>query len=143
MRKQLKAYLKCDRVMLSKLKKTLSFILITVLSVNFLLYSSKSYSPPKAESISYSIVNCPSHETPHHTTNFVQLITGTQGENGSEKECFCYSCCTQRASSVITLSTVTLTLERHSTFIVTLNESIYTKDSYKNLPIRSPPANLA
>jgi len=143
MRKQLKAYLKCDRVMLSKLKKTLSFILITVLSVNFLLYSSKSYSPPKAESISYSIANCPSHETQHHTTNIVQLITGTQGENGSEKDCFCYSCCNQRTSFDITIPTVLIVLEKYSTSIEIINESVHIEDSYKNLPIRSPPANLA
>ena len=128
--------------MIPKLKKN-SITLLLALSVNFLLYSSQSYSPPKAESISYSIINCPSHENQHHTSNIIQLITGTESEEGPEKDCFCYSCCSQRALSVITLSTVTVKLERYSTFIVTLNESIYTQDSYKNLPIRSPPANLA
>ncbi len=129
--------------MFSKLKKTLSLILLLALSVNFLLYSSLSYSPPKAESISYSIVNCPSHENQHHASNIVKIITGTQSENGSAKDYFCYDCCTQRASSVITIPAVTLTLEIHSSFIVILNESIYTPDSYKNLPIRSLPTSLA
>jgi len=129
--------------MIPKLKKIFSITFLLALSVNFLLYSSQSYSPPKAESISYSIINCPSHENQHHASNIVQLITGTESKEGPEKDCFCYSCCSQRASSVITLSTVTLTLEKHSSSIVTLNGSIYTQDLYKNLPIRSPPANLA
>jgi hypothetical protein len=129
--------------MFSKLNKILSFILLLALSINFLLYSSQSYSPPKAESISYSIVNCPSHENQHHASKIVQLITGTEDKSGPEKDCFCYDCCSQRAPSVITFSAVTVTLERYSTLIVTLNESIYAQDSYKNLPIRSPPASLA
>lgn len=137
--KKLKAFLKRDRRMRSKLSKTLSLLLITALSVNFLLYSSQSYSPPKADSISYSVVNCPSHETQHDTTNIVQLITGTQGENGSEKDCFCYDCCSQRTSFYTLIPTVLLILEKHSIYIETINESIYIEDPYKNLPIRSPP----
>ena len=66
--KRLKAFLKFDIRMRSRLSKTLSLLLITALSVNFVLYSSQSYSPPKADSISYSVVNCPSHETQHDTT---------------------------------------------------------------------------
>jgi len=143
MKKQLKAFLKCDVRMQSRLRKTLSLILITALSVNFLLYSSQSYSPPKADSISYSVVNCPSHEAEHHSTNIVQIITGNQGENGSEKDCFCYNCCNQRVSFDITVLTVLLVLEKYSTPIETINESIHIEDSFKNLPIRSPPNILA
>lgn len=143
MKKQLKTFLKCDTRMRSKLRKALSLLLITALSVNFLLYSSQSYSPPKADSISYSAVNCPSHETEHHTTNIVQLITGTQGENGSEKDCFCYDCCNPRTSLDISIPTVLITLEQYSTYIEEISESIVIEDSHKNLPIRSPPNPLA
>lgn len=128
--------------MRSKLSKALSIILITVLSVNFLLYSSQSYSPPKADSISYSVVNCPSHETEHHSTNIFQIITGNKG-NGSEKDCFCYDCCTQRISFDFTTQTVFTVHEKYSTLIELLNESTHVEDSYKNLPIRSPPGILA
>lgn len=129
--------------MRSRLKKTLPFILITVLSVNFFLYSSQSYSPPRADSISYSVVNCPSHEAEHHSTNIVQIITGNQGENGSEKDCFCYDCCTQRISFDALTQTVLITLEKYSTSIETINEFIHVEDPHKNLPIRSPPNILA
>jgi hypothetical protein len=131
-----------NRAMFSKLKKTLSLILLLALSVNFLPYSSKDYSPPKTEAISDLIVNCSSHKNQLDTSNIVQLITTGSG-GGSARECFCYDGGTHKASSVITLPTVTLTFERHSTFIVTLNESLHIKDTYKNLPIRSPPAYVA
>ncbi|MEX0998892.1 MAG: hypothetical protein WD000_02885 [Thermodesulfobacteriota bacterium] len=129
--------------MYKKLNKILSITLALALSINFLLYSSQSYSPPRAESISYSIVNCPSHENQHHTTNIVQIITGTESKNGSEKDCFCYDCCNQRVSFDITLQTVLLVLEKYQIRIETINESIHVEDSYKNLPIRSPPNILA
>lgn len=128
--------------MRSKLRKTLSFLLITALYVNFLLYSSQSYSPPKADSISYSVVNCPSHEAEHHSTNIVQIITGNK-ENGSEKDCFCYDCCTQRISFDFTIQTVFTDTLRYATSIESTNEYIHTEDSYKHLPIRSPPGFLA
>ena len=140
MKKQLKAFLKCDVRMQSRLRKTLSLILITALSVNFLLYSSQSYSPPKADSISYSVVNCPSHEAEHHSTNIVQIITGNQGENGSAKECFCYDCYNPRTSLDIAIQTAFIFLEEYSTSIETINESIHIEDPDKNLPIRSPPS---
>lgn len=129
--------------MAKKLEQLLSVILILALSINFLLYSSQSYSPPRAESISYSIVNCPTHENQHHTTNIVQFVTGTESENGSAKDCFCYNCCNQRAASDVTIQTVLLVREKSSIRIETINESIHVEDSYKNLPIRSPPNILA
>lgn len=128
--------------MYKKLKTILSVSLILALSVNFLLYSSQSYSPPRAESVSYSIVNCPSHEGQHHT-NIVQILIGSDREHGSEKDCFCYDCCNQRVSSDITVHQLLLVLEKHLTIFEVLNESIHIEDSYKNLPIRSPPNILA
>lgn len=137
--KRLKAFLKFDIRMRSRLSKTLSLLLITALSVNFLLYSSQSYSPPKADSISYSVVNCPSHEADHQSTNIIQIITGNQEENGSAKDCFCYDCYNPRTSLDFTIQTVLIVLEKYSSSIETIKESIYIEDPYKNLPIRSPP----
>ena len=132
-----------NRAMSKKLKKILSVALVLALSMNFVLYSSQSYSPPRAESVSYSIVNCPSHENQHHSTNIVQIIIGSESENGSEKDCFCYDCCNQRVSSEIIAQSVLLVLEKHSIRIQTINEYIPVQNSHKNLPIRSPPNSVA
>lgn len=126
--------------MVTKLKKIFSLSLVLALSINFVLYSSQSYSPPKAESVSYSIVNCPSHDGGHHTPNIIQVILGSESENGAEKDCFCYDCCTQRVSPFITTNKITTNLARYSFYAFQPNESSFTEDSYKNLPIRSPPA---
>ncbi len=128
--------------MSKKLKKVLSIALVLALSINFVLYSSQSYSPPKADSVSYSIVNCPSHENGHHASNIIQLITGSESENGAEKDCLCYDCCTQRISPFITTKTSTLTLARYTYHSFQYTEFSYSEDSYKNLPIRSPPNSI-
>jgi len=129
--------------MSKKLKKVLSITLVLALSVNFVLYSSQSYSPPKAYSVSYSIVNCPSHEAgQHHTSTVIQLIFDSDAENGAEKDCFCYDCCTQRVSSFISTKELTLILAKYSYQSFLYTEFSYTEDSYKNLPIRSPPNSI-
>lgn len=120
----------------------MSVLLVLALSVNFLLYSSQSYSPPRADSISYSIVNCPSHEADHHT-NIVQIFMGSDREHGSEKDCFCYDCCSQRVSLEVIFQELSLVLKKYSTKFELLSESIHIEDSYKNLPIRSPPTHWA
>ncbi|MEM7009127.1 MAG: hypothetical protein AAF462_08345 [Thermodesulfobacteriota bacterium] len=125
--------------MITKIKKVLSISLILALSINFVLYSSQSYSPPKAESVSYSIVNCPSHHSGHHASNVIQLFFTSESEEGAEKDCFCYDCCPQRISSFITTKTFTLKLNRYSYHTSWYAEAIQTKDRNVNLPIRSPP----
>ncbi len=126
--------------MIKKINKVLSVSLVVALSINFALYSSQSYSPPKAESISYSIVNCPSHDGGHHSSNIIQILLGSESKNGAEKDCFCYDCCTQRVSPFITTKKITANLARYSYYAFQTNEFSFTEDSYKNLPIRSPPA---
>jgi hypothetical protein len=128
-----------SRVPPLKLKKILSITLILVVSVNFLLFSSKSYSPPRAESISYSIVNCPTHEGEHHQTNVINIFLGADDQHGSEKDCFCYDCCSQRISPDIISQTFFIILEKYSTTLEIFDESVHIEDAYKNLPIRSPP----
>ena len=125
--------------MAKKIKNLIPISLLIALSVNFVLYSSQSYSPPKAESVSYSIVNCPSHEGGHHSSNIIQAILGSESENGAEKDCFCYDCCTQRISPYITTKSFTLTLERYTYYTLQATEPPLSEDSNKNLPIRSPP----
>ncbi len=128
--------------MVKQVNKVISNILLLALSINFALYSSQSYSLPKAESVSYSIVNCPSHDGGHHALNIVQAILGSDSENGAEKDCFCYDCCTQRVSPFIATKTITTNLARYSYYAFKNNESSFTEDSYINLPIRSPPASI-
>jgi len=127
------------RVLPREIKKILSIALILVLSVNFLLFSSKSYSPPRAESISYSIVNCPTHEGEHQQTNLINIFLGADDQHGSEKDCFCYDCCSQRISPEIISQTFFVILEKHTTTLEIFDESVHIEDAYKNLPIRSPP----
>lgn len=128
--------------MSKKLKNIFSVGLIIVLSVNFFLFSSQSYSPPRAESVSYSITNCPTHEGSHHATSIIKLFLGSDSEHGSKKDCFCYDCCSQRISPDIFTQTFFIILEQYSTKLEILDESIHIADSYKNLPIRSPPDQL-
>jgi len=123
--------------------RLLTSLFIAVISVNFILYSSQRYSPPKAYSASYSIVNCPSHEGVKPLTLIVQFLTDTEEEGGSEKHCFCYSCCNPRAFSAITTQTAELSPDNNAGYYDVLKEITYTEKSYKNLPIRSPPSFIS
>lgn len=125
--------------MTTKLKNIISVSLIIALSVNFFLFSSNSYSPPRAKSISYSITNCPTHEGGHHTSNVIKLFLRTDSKHGSEKDCFCYDCCGQRVSHDAITQSFYIVLEKNTSKLEILDESVHIADSYKNIPIRSPP----
>jgi len=111
-----------------------------VLSVNLLLYSSQRYYPPSPESLSYSILNCTSHQNQASVSEIIRLITGSSDkENGSEKHCFCYSCCNPRNPLAIPAVISPKPETQLITFLRTNKEFLHASGSFKNLPIRSPP----
>ncbi len=125
------------------IRRFLLYTFIAAISINFILYSSQRYSPPRAESKSYSVKNCPSHEGMKTVTLIVQFLIDTEEEGGSEKHCFCYSCCNPRAYSALTTQTALLSPEKYASYLAVLTEITYTEKLYKNLPIRSPPSLLS
>ena len=111
-----------------------------VLSVNLLLYSSQRYYPPRAESLSFSILNCTSHQNQESLSEIVRLITGSADkENGSEKHRFCYSCCNPRNPLAIPALFLPKPKIQLLTFLRTSKEFVHTGELLQNLPIRSPP----
>ncbi len=116
---------------------------IVLISANIVLFTSQRYSPPRAESKSYSVFHCPSHESKHGVSYIVFLLTSKEQENGSEKHCFCYSCCNSRASYALTTQTDVLSPDKYASYFAVFIEVIYTENFYKNLPIRSPPSFIS
>ena len=127
-----------------KMRTTLEIVATSlfsiILSVNLLLFSSQRYYPPRAESLSFSILNCTSHQNQGSLSNIIRLITGSSDdENGVEKQCFCYSCCNPRNPVTISATISLMPPARRITYLSTNKELIFTDGLYQNLPIRSPP----
>lgn len=114
-------------------------ITLAALSLNLLFYTSQRYAPPRADSLSYSILDCPSHQKQHQLSLIMQFFTGQQDEGGTGKHCFCYSCCNQRDSFAVGVSASELIPEHHSVYGITITKLNYPKDFCTSLPIRSPP----
>lgn len=117
------------------------FVFLTVLSINFALYSVESYIPPSVsqESISYSILNCPSHSNHNPLSDIILHLSRSEGEEGNEKHCLCFSCCNQRLPFVIFKPQTNLSLDEYIICLFPLDENPYLKEFYANLSIRSPP----
>lgn len=131
-----------NRPMCIQTKKILPSLLIAVISVNFILYASQRYSPPRADSKSYSVLRCPYHESTHGVPGPVHPLTDSEQESGSEKNCFLYSC-KDRALSVLSVTgTLTAALEPAG-FLGQPHESRLTEDIDRNVPVRSPPSYLS
>jgi len=115
---------------------------IAAISINFVLYSSQRYSPPRAESESYSVMNCPSHQGAKALSQIAQFLANSDEGSGSEKHCFCYSCCSNhpRGSNTLTIQTAVLNPDKYASYLAVLIEITYTEKLYRNLPIRSPPS---
>lgn len=129
----------------SKVRKFSLLFFVVLISANIVLFSSQRYSPPKAESKSYSVFHCPSHESKHGdgVSFVVYLLTGKEQENGSEKHCFCYSCCNSRATYALTTQTAVLSPDKYASYLAVFIEVVYTENLYKNLPSRSPPSLIS
>lgn len=118
---------------------TLKFVLQTILSINFFLYSTQSYVPPSTHSLSYSILNCPSHSAQSPLSHIILYITKSEKENRSEKHCFCVPSNINRSLFIVSKSTFDVLINEYITYLLSLNENLYLKENLTNLLIRSPP----
>ena len=127
----------------TRIRSVILILFIAALSVNYILYSSQRFVPPKAESKSYSVMNCPSHEGGSSMTKIVEFIFDSQEQKGSEKMCFCYSCCKDRVPPTLSGTGILAILSNDYNYLGELYEPGLSDDSHKTLPIRSPPTALS
>jgi len=120
------------------------FVFSIVLSINFAIYSIQSYIPPSVfqESISYSILNCPSHSNHNPLSDIIFHLSKSEGEEGNEKHCLCFSCCNQRLPFVIFKSLRNLSLDEYIIYLFPLDENPYLEEFSTNLSNRSPPSPI-
>lgn len=114
-------------------------VLFLALSLNLALYTSQKYAPSKAESLSYSVMDCPSHRGQDHLSAIARFITGNNGKEGVEKHCFCISCCSQRTNVFIPVSTYLILAEHFTVYRPVATEFHHSEEFYTSLPTRSPP----
>ncbi len=121
------------------------FVFLVVLSINFAVYSVQSYTPPSVfqESISYSVLTCPSHSNQNPLSRIISHLNSSEGEDRNEKHCLCFSCCNQRLAHVIFKPLTNLSMDEYIISLDPLDDNPYLKEFYKELPIRSPPGLLA
>lgn len=115
-------------------------VLFLALSLNLALYTSQKYAPPRAESLSYSVMDCPSHRGQDHLSAIASVITGRNTKEGVEKHCFCLSCCSQRTSLFIPAAACSIVREQFTVYLPAAVEFHHSEEFYSSLPIRSPPA---
>ncbi len=119
------------------------FLLYIVLSSSFISYSFQHYIPPsKLNSISYSILNCPSHTNQNSLSYIIDYITKSEGEEGTEKHCLCFPCCNHRSPFVTFKPLTNLSIDEYIISLFPSDENPYIKESYTNLSNRSPPGLL-
>jgi hypothetical protein len=126
--------------MLLRIEAITTSLLSLVLSFNLLLYSFERYSPPKADSPSFSVWYCISHIDVQVPAAVKGRLTGPENGDGVEKHCFCHSCCSQRHNTEIHKPGFTPALCSGQTSYPLRNEAAYKSDLTRNIPIRSPPA---
>ncbi len=125
-----------------RLEVLVTSLFSVVLSVNLLLYSSHHYAPPRAESPSYSILDCTSHGNQGLLPGILEILTGSSDdENGTEKQCFCCSCCSPRSQLSILTYVPHQALEQQVNYSATARDFTHAEDYYHNLAARSPPLN--
>ncbi len=114
-------------------------VLTIALTVNFLLYSSERYVPPKSHSISYSVMNCPNHMPGHGIIPIILFFTNNNSKQGPEKDCFCYSCTIEKEPSD-TLVPHTYSLQHHELPVVIPHDFEFKLSASKS-PVsqRAPP----
>ena len=113
--------------------------LFFALSLNLALYTSQKYAPPRAESLSYSVMDCPSHQGQGRLSTIAKFITGKNNKEGVEKHCFCLSCCSQRTNVFIPVSTYLILTEHFTVYRTAETEFHQSEEFYASLPTRSPP----
>ncbi len=122
-----------------------AFVFSIVLSINFVLYSIQHYLPPSIKnSVSYSILDCPSHSTQNSLSHIIHHIDKSEGEEGTEKRCLCFTCCcVQRSLFTIVKPSINVLIDRYITYLFPFDENPYLIESYTNQLIRSPPILLS
>src|SRR3990170_7806440 len=126
---------------LNLLRYILTSVLTILLSINFIFFSFQHYIPPSFQnSVSYSILNCPSHSNQNLLLYIILHITNSEGEEGNEKLCLCFPCCNQRLPFVIFKPLTNLSLDEYIICLFPLDENPYLKEFYTNLSVRSPPS---
>ncbi len=125
---------------LNLLRYILTPVLTIFLPINFIFFSFQHYIPPSFQnSVSYSILNCPSHSNQNPLSYIILHLSKSEGEEGNEKLCLCFSCCNQRSHFVIFKPQTNLSLDEYIICLFPLDENPYLKEFYSNLSIRSPP----
>lgn len=124
-----------------RLKSLVLILFVAAFSVNFMLYSSQRFSPPTAESKSYSVAHCSSHQGSNGVTQIIELFIDSEEQNGVEKLCFCYSCCKDRTPPTLSGTGILTLLNNDYNYLRESYELWLSDKSYKNLPIRSPPVH--
>jgi len=126
---------------LNLLRYILTSVLTIFLSINFIFFSFQHYIPPSFQnSVSYSILNCPSHSNQNLLLYIILHISNSEGEEGNEKLCLCFPCCNQRLPFVIFKPLTNLSLDEYIICLFPLDENPYLKEFYTNLSVRSPPS---
>ena len=126
---------------LNLLRYILTSVLTIFLSISFIFFSFQHYIPPSFQnSVSYSILNCPSHSNQNLLLYIILHISNSEGEEGNEKLCLCFPCCNQRLPFVIFKPLTNLSLDEYIICLFSLDENPYLKEFYTNLSIRSPPS---
>jgi len=125
---------------LNLLRYILTSVLTIFLSINFIFFSFQHYIPPSFQnSVSYSILNCPSHSNQNPLSYIILHLSKSEGEDGNEKLCLCFSCCNQRSHFVIFKPQTNPFLDEYIICLFPLDENPYLKEFYTKLSIRSPP----
>ncbi len=126
---------------LNLLRYILTSVLTIFLSTNFIFFSFQHYIPPSFQnSVSYSILNCPSHSNQNPLSYIILYLSKSKGEDGNEKLCLCFSCCNQRSPFVIFKPLTNLSLDEYIICLFPLDENPYLKEFYTNPSVRSPPS---
>jgi hypothetical protein len=125
---------------LNLITRVLTFAFTIFLPINFVFFSFQHYIPPSLhKSVSYTILNCPSHSNQDSLSYIIKFITKSKDKEGNEKLCLCFTCCNQRAPFVICKLQKNLPLNEYVISFHPLNENHYLKEFYTSLSIRSPP----
>ena len=116
-----------------------SFVFSVALSFNFTLFSIQPYMPPSAHSLSYSVLNCPSHSAQSTLPHIILYIAKPEKENGGEKHCFCLPSKLPRSLFIASKPTADVLINGYIIYLFPPDENLYLEESLTNLPIRSPP----
>ena len=127
-------------MLLSLLPRILISVFSIFLSINFIFFSFQHYIPPSfRHSVSYSILNCPSHSNRNSISYIIYYLYGSEGKEGNEKNCPCFTCSIHRFSFIASKPSINFLIDEYRAYLFALDQNLPLKEFYKNLSIRSPP----